>query len=300
MLALILATVAPTLGQIPSWQVARPSEPNRPLNVRVTFPTIGSNLPVIVFSHGLGGSKDAYQPLASYWAEHGYVVVQPSHADAGVLGQPGAIANLSKYTTNWQERPQEIKMLIDALSKLDQTAELRGRLDLSRIGMGGHSFGAHTTQLVAGTKVSALARAGTLEDPRPKAFLMISPQGSGPLFPIGSWKGITRPVLMVSGDNDKSPIGGQPASWRREVWDGFPAGDKYLLWVKDAYHGFGGISGRVRFPGSGQLDPNQVETVQEVTLAFWNAYLKGNRSAKSSLLGTSFLGAPALHTLSHK
>jgi predicted dienelactone hydrolase len=300
MLALFLASLAPSIASIPTWTIDRANEPSRPLNVRVTYPVSGEHLPVIVFSHGLGGSKDAYQPLATYWAEHGFVVVQPSHADAGSLNTLAARSNLIGKTKNWSERPAEIKMVIDALPKLNSTPELKGRMDLSRIGMGGHSFGAHTTELVCGTKVNPFSRVGALEDPRPKCFLMISPQGTGSLFQPGAWAGIARPVLMISGDNDSSPIDGASPQWRKEVWDGFSAGDKYLLWVKDAYHGFGGISGRQRFPGSGQLDPTQVETVQEVTTAYWDAYLKGDSGAKTALQGKTFPGAPATHSLAHK
>lgn len=45
------------------------------------FPKTGGPYPVIVFSHGFGGNKDAFGPVGKHWASHGYVVIHPSHAD---------------------------------------------------------------------------------------------------------------------------------------------------------------------------------------------------------------------------
>ena len=45
--------------------------------------------PLIVFSHGFGGSSRGYVGLSSYWASHGYVVIAPSHADSVQLRKEG-------------------------------------------------------------------------------------------------------------------------------------------------------------------------------------------------------------------
>ncbi len=46
------------------------SAPGRalPLEVRVSAPTTGSDLPVVLFSHGNGWNHDGYAPLAAFWA----------------------------------------------------------------------------------------------------------------------------------------------------------------------------------------------------------------------------------------
>ena len=56
------------------------------LQVRVTAPTTGPDLPIIVFSHGFGFSMDAYGPLVDFWAAHGFAVIQPTHLDSVTLG----------------------------------------------------------------------------------------------------------------------------------------------------------------------------------------------------------------------
>ena len=58
---------------------------NKDLEISIEYPTRGGPFPVIVFSPGYGGSSSGYEPLASYWTSNGYVVIRPSHADAGAL-----------------------------------------------------------------------------------------------------------------------------------------------------------------------------------------------------------------------
>ena len=60
--------------------------PGRPvdLHLRVTAPATGTDLPVILLSHGQGysnnlSSLNGYAPLANFWAAHGFVVIQPTH-----------------------------------------------------------------------------------------------------------------------------------------------------------------------------------------------------------------------------
>ncbi|MGY0039340.1 alpha/beta hydrolase [Pedobacter sp. NJ-S-72] len=55
------------------------------LQVRVSAPLTGSNLPIIIFSHGFGSSTDAYGPIVNYWAAHGFIVIQPTYLDSRTL-----------------------------------------------------------------------------------------------------------------------------------------------------------------------------------------------------------------------
>ena len=111
---------------------------NKDLQLRVTFPKSAGPFPVIIFSHGLYGSKDNYLPLTEFWARHGYVVIQVNHADSlklGTrLGDPRALLA-------WDERPRDISFIIDSLKSLDDdNDQLTGKLNLEHIGVGGHSF----------------------------------------------------------------------------------------------------------------------------------------------------------------
>ncbi len=248
---------------------------------RVTYPDRGGKFPVINWSHGLYGSQEFYQPLVKHWAQHGYLVLQPSHSDSVLRGGGVMSKGKAANTRDWASRPEDIMSLISSLST---SPELTPHADISRVGVGGHSFGAHTTLLVGGAEPTFGPSYG---DSRPKAFIAISPQGESHLFNSSSWLGLKRPMLFISGDNDDSKSG-QKAAWRLDAFQGCPAGRKSLMWVKEAYHNFGGISGVIR-RGSGPAAPDQVELVKSATLAFWDAYLKSDATA-AKVVATGHLG----------
>ena len=56
------------------------------LQVRVSAPAAGHDVPVIVFSHGFGCSMSDYDPLVDYWTGRGFAVLQPTHLDSLTLG----------------------------------------------------------------------------------------------------------------------------------------------------------------------------------------------------------------------
>ncbi len=271
------------------------------LNVRVTMPKEKDKFPVIVWSHGALGSKDGYDPLVKFWAESGYIVIQPTHSDSLSLMSSEERINTLKHLSqgkfppgifkNWRERVEDIKFVLDSLDKLcELVPELSGRIDSSRIGVGGHSYGALTTQIVAGaTVLMPNGERISLVDKRPNAFIAISPNGPNGLFDINSFAEIKRPMLLVTGGNDFGRSG-QPPSWRKKAYEFLPKGDKFLLWIEDAYHDFGGISGLSRVARRwftpkfmGSENQKHLEIVRTVTLAFWDAYLKGDEKAKEFL-----------------
>jgi len=253
------------------------------LRVRVQYPKQGVGpFPVIVFSHGAWGSKDNYTPLTRHWAQHGYVTIQPTHRDSL---QEGTRPLDPSAFQHWQDRTKDIVFLLDSLKMLPEKApELRGKLDTARIGVGGHSFGAGTSQLIAGA--TAAPRVGgkpqSFADPRPRAFVLLSPQGVGGILSAESWKPCARPMLVMSGTEDATR-GGESAESRQAPYKLSPPGDKYLVWVTGLDHGFGGISGTRLHP----KNATHLEATKAATLAFWDAYVKGDPAAKRYLVSDS-------------
>lgn len=249
---------------------------NKTLQFRATFAADKSGkLPVIVWSHGMYGSQDFYKPLVEHWAAHGYLVLQPTHSDSLRRG-----SGLKNPTSDWMSRPLDVSFLLDSIASHE---DLGKRADLQRVGMGGHSYGAHTTLLVNGAEPNF---GRNYADSRPKAFLAISPQGDNRLLSGDSWLGLKRPTLFISGDNDKTRHG-ESAITRRIPYDQASPGEKYLLWIKDAHHNFGGISG-ARHSGSGPANGDQVALVKSATLAFWDSYLKGEPKAQTLIRTGAF------------
>ncbi len=291
--ALYLSPAAPVETEsVPEYRLAIAGR-ETPLLLRVTFPKSAGKYPVIVYSHGAMGSKDNYQPLIEYWAARGYVCIQPTHGDSLSLlsaEERRKIESVRDRLTSrdtmghWRTRPEEIKQVLDALPALENAIPgLAGKIDRERIGVGGHSFGAHTTQMIGGLSFKLLLRRWSVSDERPKCLLMISPPGPGAGADADSFRGITRPTLVVTGTNDVSPTNNKDYRWRLEVYDRIAAKDKLLLFIEDAHHGFGGIAGPIRFPGSGEADATQVAYIQTASTAFWDAYLKDNAQAAAYL-----------------
>lgn len=270
----------------------------RPATVRVYHPAVASApCPVVVFSHGLAGSREGYGFLGRRWAEHGYVSIHPDHPGsdtAAFKGRPLAElpANLKAATQSVEVlagRPALIRALIDALPRIQE--RLPGiALDRERVGVAGHSFGAWTTLAVAGQKVRVPgAQDGAWSDPRPLAFIALSPNGPGVLGRDGDLAACTRPILVMTGSDDRQPAflnapgTERSGAWRRQTYDGLPPCGKMLAWFEGARHcTYSAGAGNV-LTGEPPPDPAQVEAVAVITLAWWDAQLGGDEKAKAWL-----------------
>jgi len=258
------------------------------LDLRVTWPDEPGRHPVLIFSHGATGSKDVYQPLAKFWAGHGYVVIQPTHLDSHEYG--GRISDRSTLARAWKDRVDDVRFILDSLAEIDR--RLPGdaaRIDPERIAMAGHSYGAITSQMIGGMQyVLPGGRKIGFADDRVDCFVIISPQGTGKALTDESYREMTRPMLMITGDNDGTPFGDGQGEWRREAFDHAPPGKCWLMWIDEAHHSFGGIAGPIRYRGGGEADPKQVEWIQRMSLAFLDARFLGDENA-ATWLGESRL-----------
>ncbi|MFN7114603.1 MAG: alpha/beta hydrolase family protein [Alphaproteobacteria bacterium] len=250
------------------------------LQYRATFSRSAKNMPVIIWSHGAFGSHTAYNPLVEYWASHGYLVLQPTHSDSMREGTKPNVKNPLAFK-DWAQRPREVSYLIDQLENLETLIPaLKGRVDRHLVGIGGHSFGAHTAMLLAGAQTKRLLRRGERDDfleKRAKAFVMVSPQGTGKQLDKDAIAAMTGPFIMITGTKDDSVPNDKDYKWRMEGWNyAASAPDRYLLLIDGAHHGFGGIAGTVRFTGAGPADEDTLEAVRGAALAMFDAQLRGD------------------------
>lgn len=256
--------------------VLHDSKRDKDLQVRATWPDAEGPFPVIVFSHGAYGSKDAYLPLTEYWAAHGYVVLQPTHSDSNSLGMK---LRDPKAFRDWQSRPADVSFLLDSFGELEtKEPALKGKPDPKRIGVGGHSFGANTAQLLGGAKARLAGDEKSFADARVRAVMMLSGQGPGEMLTEKSWENFTRPLFVMTGSKDGPTRTGQPAEWRKKPYELSPPGDKYLVWGEGLDHGYGGITG-VRFNTRNQDNADHVRWTKMATLAFWDGFLKQDKEA---------------------
>ncbi|WP_035602846.1 alpha/beta fold hydrolase [Haloferula sp. BvORR071] len=261
----------------------------RTLPIRVYLPASEKPAPVVIFSHGLGGSRDNNPYLGNHWAKRGYAVVFVQHPgsdesvwkDAPLAEKMGDLKKAASLE-NYMDRGKDIPVVIDALATWNDSEghALKGRLDLDHLGMSGHSFGAQTTQAVAG---QSLARGRfSFEEKRIDAAVMMSPSPPTMGDPATAFASIKIPCLLMTGTLDDSPIGNSKAEDRLKV---FPAIVNAPAWQvvfdKATHMSFG----ERPLKGEATPDPRYHRAILALTTAFWDAELKGDSTAKAWLNG---------------
>ena len=209
--------------------ILRDEKRERDISCTVRVPIVAPGqhagpFPLVIFSHGMGGSESAFASLVTLWASHGYVVVAPSHADSLALAddKPGALRDFAKnpkaYTRNVDPlgRVADVKLIIDQLGTLEEKipalhdSEGKGRVDRAKIAVAGHSAGAMTAQLSVGVKARVIDKSEgerlrdalsprSFADDRIKAGIIISGQGfSSRMFTEDSWKHVGVPLFVIT------------------------------------------------------------------------------------------------------
>ncbi len=271
----------------------------RDVPAKIYFPKDGAGtFPVVLFSHGLGGSREYYEYLARHWAGCGYVSVHITHlgsddslwkdlppAERGKSLQKAA-ANIS----NALNRPPDGQFALDQIERLnaDETSPLKGRLDLKAMAIAGHSFGAYTTLALAGqTFMLPFFQSKRYDEPRLKAAIQMSAPAPAIRRDLdGTFSTITIPVMHMTGTKDFLEILPQTtAADRRIPFDHMSNSETCLVIFNDGDHFI--FSGRERMAATPEKltqDAAFQKLICVSTTAFWDAYLKGNAAAKKWLL----------------
>jgi dienelactone hydrolase len=260
-----------------------------PVKIYAPDAPITEPFPIVIFSHGLGGSRDGYEYLGQFWAGQGYVSVHLQHPgsdesvwqNAGLGQRMSAMRRAAAQPRHALDRVQDVSFAIDKLTRLNATnSGWRGKLDLDRIGVAGHSFGAHTTLTIAGAVYSGWGGT-TLTDPRVKAAIpMSAPVPANQVRLDAAFAGVKIPCLHLTGTKDDSPIGDTKAAERRLPFDHCRNSDQYLITFTDGDHAiFGGRERRI----GGRKDAEFQRLICQSSLAFGDAYLRGDAEAKQWL-----------------
>jgi predicted dienelactone hydrolase len=191
--------------------------------------------PLVVISHGNGGSDLGHHDLATYLAAHGFIVATLEHPKDNFHDQSGV-----GHAPVLGGRPIQVKATI---TRLLDDPQWKASIDASRIGVAGFSAGGYTSLLVVGAKptfrrfidycqrypadficadakkftANAASEGLTLEqvmartqkdasqwgdtaDPRVKAAFVMAPLSL--LFDKAGAASIDRPVFLYYGQND--------------------------------------------------------------------------------------------------
>ena len=264
----------------------RDASHNRDVPVKIYYPADGNtSCPVIIFSHGLGGSRDGYEYLGRHWASWGYVSVHVQHKGSdsdAVKNADGDIMLAMKKSAadphNFIDRPKDISFAIDRLETLNtESGIFKNRLDMHYVGVAGHSFGAYTTLAVAGQQVGGWLFHKSFADPRVKAIISMSAPANKLQKTNGAYDNISLPCMHMTGTLDESVIGNTAASDRRIPFDCIKASGQYLITFNGGDHMI--FSGQTKHTGAIN-DEHFQSLIKAATTAFWDAYLKDDAKAK--------------------
>lgn len=247
--------------------------------------------PVILLSHGLGGSREVGSYLGNHWAARGYAVVAMQHIgsdtsvikDAPLAQRFKALKDAAGFQS-FRDRTKDVSAVIDQITQWNTQKRhlFYTRLDMSKLGIGGHSFGAVTSQALSGQKYGALGEKYT--DKRIKAALMLSPNPAKASKNKEAFGHIQIPWMLMTGTKDTSVV--KPdlgAEDRLKVYEGLQAtGNKYQLVLKDAKHM--AFSDRTLL-GIQHRNKNHHQSIIALTTAYWDTHLKADVKAKAWLHG---------------
>jgi len=248
-----LPALAEQTVHAPRWDGAR-----TPL--RIYAPESGANCaPLAMISPGAGGSEDGMEYLAQALSEGGWLTIVLGHQESGrdvvksKTRKSGLRGGLQELTTDPQAYRDRLLDIGAALKWIGAPCRTPFSVLI------GHSMGAATTMMEAGAKNQLEVKG---ED-RFDAYIAISPQGPGSIFPEHAWKKVRRPTLMLTGTKDKALEG----DWKSRTlpFEDLPAGCKWLGVIDGATH--------MNFAGVGISGKTEKLTVLAI-----NAFLESARS----------------------
>ena len=276
--------------------------------------------PLIVISHGIASSRETFAYLGEHLVSHGFAVAIVEHDDISLNKFDSFLSGNDGFPepNNLINQPLDVKHVLD---KLERDSLFQDKINLQQVGVIGHSFGAYTSLVLAGGKLtldpeakqcqtedyrnilldlSSLAKCTfnefyqtdyQLKDPRIKAVIAINPMGK--IFGQAGISSIDIPTMFVSGTNDlvMPPVAEQiqPFSWLDSDID------KYLVLVKPGTHfsflreGLGILPIPNTVVG---ISPTQAyPVIKSLTTVFFQAYLNESAEAQQYLQSYSLNSA---------
>ena len=262
--------------------------PNRTLLTTIFYPATGTYVedevidnappakndgpyPLIVFSHGLTANAGVYEGVIGEWVSAGYVVAAPDYPLSNTNAPGGSIWNSG--IADVKNQPADASFVIDqVLATAKEPGSLEGMVARKRIGASGHSLGGITTL--------GLVYGNCCIDKRVDAAVPMS--GLAGLVDDGAnyFVGSDKPLLLIHGDSDGTvPYTASTEAFARA------SEPKFLL----TFTGGGHVTPYVGVEGP------QGDALVAGSVAFWDAYLKGDRAAIEGL--RSAVPDPAVATL---
>ncbi|RCS56483.1 alpha/beta hydrolase family protein [Parvibium lacunae] len=277
--------------------VWRDSLRQREIPIRLRLPQHASTpVPLIVFSHGLGGSLASGSFWLDHWAAQGFATLNVQHPgsdlniwsrrrDSGELNLRERL-HAAMQPHELQQRTLDVKFVLDELHVRQASTPTLQPLDLNRIAMSGHSYGAVTTLALCGQHYphlpafAASSAPSTLFESRFKAALVFSPSARHTAQLDEQFGQITLPCFCLTGTHDQIRIAPDITPDNRQLpFRHMRGNNKAMLVLAGADHLF--FNGRSRQDSAAEcgmsafkevdnsVDAALIPVVQETTLGFW-------------------------------
>lgn len=267
---------------------------DRTIPYKLYMPDGDDALPLIIWSHGLGGTRDGAGFLARFIADQGYAHLHIQHdgTDDSLWRNRRDLhpwdAIREQTPLPWEtvrNRYHDVPFIVNQLhagTALDSA--VMARLDLDNMGLCGHSFGALTTQIIAGqwTGVSDDTREQITSDAF-KTGIAYSPSPNIRLsLPDKVIYGdFHMPILFMTGTNDDSPLQEFTYQHRVNIYENAGGHGHGLMVMKGADHMvYNGSRGQLKGYDGIALHEKQICLA---SLVWWNAHLKNDASAQEWL-----------------
>lgn len=254
---------------------------------------LGRAAPLVVWSHGGGGTREGGRYLGEHLASHGIASLHIQHEGSDVTAfraNPRAILAGVQDPRLGEPRYRDVQFVVRQLRAF-AAGEWRGLIDASRLGISGHSYGAITTLISAGQRVPGFDQA--LSVPQFQGGFVMSPSPPRAGYDAGA-TGFARmhfPLFHLTGTDDRTPAEDFPPEARRIPFDRIGNVTQYLLIINGATHMT--FSGENRSVGLVRADPRLNENlplIKAAAVAFWQAHLNGDAAARAWLERGGYAG----------
>jgi dienelactone hydrolase len=265
----------------------------RPVPARLYWPArSGSDAPVplVVFSHGLGGSRLGYSYLVQHWSSQGVASLHVQHVGSDSALWRGNPFGMAERLRNAAQDSEALARVQDLRFALDQTlAGAAGKapsaLDTARIAVAGHSYGANTALLTIGAQVVRNGATVSYRDKRFGAAVLIS---APPFYtepsPASVLEAVSVPTLHITCVGDVIQLPGYVSGVedRIAIFDAVADPRKLLAVFRDGSHSI--FTDRALTGGS-SLNPAVKAATASLSKAFLDSVFRCDGRALSAWQG---------------
>jgi predicted dienelactone hydrolase len=269
--------------------VWRDTARDRDLPVLIRLPDAAGPRPVVLLSHGLGGSREGLGYLGRALAEDGCVAIHLQHpgTDAalwqGVAERNAALAAAVLDVGNAVARLRDgVFAVEEAIRRGARPGDpLAGRVDAARLAAAGHSYGAWLVQHLLGQRLPGGDRGLPLPERRLKAGILLSPSPPRGMPPRTAFARVATPILHVTGTADHGWVEGATPADREIPFRAIAGAPQVLLVLDGARH-----AAFADEPEAGPRwsDPAYHRRVAGVSVLFLRAMLREDGAARAAIM----------------